>query len=139
MKFKKYIALLLSAFILLMNSSFGLVYHYCHDEIAYVAIKFQEKNIGDSVNEDSCCSSDDSIIDDEDGCCKNEVVKLEKKDVFQISKNFDFKLIALIPSIPVYHFFQKKEYIALNQKLDYYVESNAPPLYKLNSQFIFYA
>ena len=138
MKFRKHIAVILALFILMMDSSFGLVYHYCHDQIAYVAFKFQEQNLVDSANEDSCCLGKD-FTDEENGCCKNEEIKIEKKDIFQLAKNFDFQFVGIAPAFQVFHFETKQEFISLKQTLDYYVESNAPPIYKLNSQFIFYA
>lgn len=137
MNFKRHISVFLALFILLVNSSASLVLHYCHDEIASIALVYQENKVVDSAEEDSCCTADDKS--DEKSCCSNEEIKVNKKIDYSILKGFQFNALAItfeneMPS------FNEVDVLSTNKKvLDYYCDSNAPPLYKLYSQLIFYA
>ena len=138
MNFKKHISIYLALFILLVNSSTSLVLHYCHDQIAYVSLVYQDSKLIDSATEDSCCASDS--IEEEEGCCSNEEINTENKIDYSILKDFQFDFSAVYFLNETPEFFAKTAYFYSNKKnLDYYCNSNAPPFYKLYSQLIFYA
>ena len=138
MNFKKHISIFLALFILLVNSSASLVLHYCHDQIAYVALVYQENKLVDSASEDSCCASDS--VEDDGGCCSNEEIKVEKKVDYSLLKDFQFHFAAV--TFPVYqekNFDFKKDNYIKHENVSFYCDSHAPPLYKLYSQYVFYA
>ena len=138
MNFKRHISVFLALFILLVNSSASLVLHYCHDQIAYVALVYQENKIVDSTTEDSCCAADDKA--DEGSCCSNEEIKVDKKIDYSILKGFQFNVLAVHFENETPSFFNEVNVLSTNKKIvDYYFDSNAPPFYKLYSQLIFYA
>jgi hypothetical protein len=138
MNFKRHISIFLALFILLVNSSASLVMHYCHDQIAYISLVYQENKIVGSETEDSCCASDE--INDDGGCCSNEEIKVDKKIDYSILKGFQFDFFVIHFENEVPAFSKDVAVLSNNQKtLDYYCDSNAPPFYKLYSQLIFYA
>ena len=114
-----------------------MVLHYCHDQIAYVSLVYQDSKLIDSATEDSCCASD-SI--EEEGCCSNEEINTENKIDYSILKDFqfDFSAVHFLNETP--EFYGKSAYFYSSTKIEaYYCNSNAPPFYKLYSQLIFYA
>lgn len=138
MNFKRHISIFLALFILLVNSSASLVMHYCHDQIAYISLVYQENKIADSATEDSCCASDDKT--DDKSCCSNEEIKVDKKIDYSILKGFQFDFLAVTFVNEIPSFFNEEDVLSSNKKiLDYYCDSNAPPFYKLYSQLIYYA
>lgn len=138
MNFKKHISIFLALFILLVNSSASLVLHYCHDQIAYVALVYQENKLVDSASEDSCCASDS--VEDDGGCCSNEEIKVEKKVDYSLLKDFQFHFTAVtFPSYQEKNFDFKTNNYSKQENVGFYCDSHAPPLYKLYSQYVFYA
>ena len=139
MNLKKHLSIFLALFILLVNSSASLVLHYCNDQIAYVSLVYQNNKLIDSASENSCCASD-SIETEEEGCCSNEEINTENKIDYSILKDFQFDFSAVHFLIETPEFFAKTASFYSNKKnVDYYCNSNAPPIYKLYSQLIFYA
>ena len=139
MNLKKHISIFLALFIFLVNSSASLVLHFCNDQIAYVSLVYQNNKLIDSASSDSCCASD-SIETEEEGCCSNEEISTEKKIDNSILKDFQFNFSALHFLNETPEFYGKTACFYSNKKnVDYYCNSNAPPFYKLYSQFIFYA
>ena len=138
MNFKRHISVFLALFILLVNSSASLVLHYCHDQIASIALVYQENKVVNSAEEDSCCAADDKL--DEKSCCSNEEIKVDKKIDYSILKGFQFNVLAVTFENKTPSFINEDAALSINKKvLDYYCDSNAPPFYKLYSQLIFYA
>lgn len=137
---KRQISVLLALFILVINSSASLVLHFCHDEISYVSLVYQENSIIDSTEEDSCCSPQMNQDEQEDkGCCSNQEIKVDKKIDYTIFNTFDFAFQAVFFSETFPVFKKSTEVLRQPVRYDYYCEANAPPFYKLYSQFIFYA
>ena len=119
------------AFLLLVSSiGFAFDVHYCGGKIASVSLST-------SVSpEKKCCGDKEK----KSSCCKDKVFKFEKKSddatfkvfFFQIAFSAviqEYKLLVFL-SIPN---FKSKEIIS------YYSDANAPPLYQLYHQYIFYA
>ena len=139
MNIKKHISIYLALFILLVNSSASLVLHFCHDQIAYVSLVYQNNKLIDSATEDSCCASD-SIETEKKGCCSNEEISTDKKIDYTILNGFQFDFFSVSFINETLDFFGKAACFYSNKKnVDYYCNSNAPPFYKLYSQLIFYA
>lgn len=143
MNFKKQIAILVALFVLLANSGTNLVLHFCHDEVAFVSLVYQENALVKSSSIDSCCGGEEILVstDDEDsGCCSNKEIKVEKKVDYSVAKHLELKFEAIVLNTLVV---DCTTIALVNKKLDsvikYYCDSNAPPLYKLYSQYIYYA
>jgi hypothetical protein len=119
------------AFLLLVSSiGFAFDVHYCGGKIASVTLST-------SVSpEKKCCGDKEK----KSSCCKDKVVKFEKKSDDATFKVFFFQIAfpAVIQEFwPVTFLsiqnFKSKEIIS------YYSDANAPPLYQLYHQYIFYA
>jgi len=135
MSFRKTISLFLAFFILMPNLGLALNVHYCHDELASVSIKNELVELLNSIDV-SCCSSTENC----GKCCSNEVVELEKnKEIF--TQDFSsFKSFSAVMN-PTFSMNFNLNFIGNIKKqiIENLCEANAPPLYKLYSQYIFYA
>jgi len=132
MNLKKCTGLFLAFLLLVSNIGFAFDVHYCGGKIASVSL-----NTTASVSsEKKCCGESEK----KSSCCKDKVVHFEKKSDDATIKIFffqiafpaiiqEFKPIAFL-SIPIFK---------SNQIISYYSDANAPPLYQLYQQYIFYA
>jgi hypothetical protein len=134
MNSKKWIGLFLAFLILVSNVGFAFTMHYCGGKMASVSIQTLA-NTTDS--EKGCCAKK---VVTKDSCCKNKTVHFQKKSDDATLKAFSFEpyIAYLIP--------ENKTLIAtlqaafINKSIaTYYCDANAPPLFKLFHQFIFYA
>lgn len=135
MSIRKTIALFLAFFILIPNLGLSFNVHYCHGEISSIAVKSEFSQLFNE-NVASCCSSTENC----GKCCSNKVVELEKnKEIF----SQDFSLFKSFPALMM-------AAVSMNFNLNFIgnikkqvienlCEANAPPLYKLYCQYIFYA
>lgn len=135
MQLRKCTAILLTSFILFSNLGLALNIHYCHDRISNISINIDEK---DSCVEEVkiCCSTNDSHA----SCCSNKELKTDKKTDNLFTKSFQLELYKCY----LEQVNEKLNTIAVfngisNRLLPYYCFSNAPPIYKLNCQLVFYA
>lgn len=139
MNFKKHISIFLALFILLVNSSASLVMHYCHDQIAYVSLVFQDKSSNEDSELHSCCV-ELKKVDEKKECCSDQEIKVEKKVDYTLLKDFQVKFTAVTFLPYQENVFQFADETYTNhEKLSYYCDSHAPPLCKLYSQLVFYA
>lgn len=141
MRFKKHISLLLSFFLLVSNVGFAIDVHYCGGEIASVKPVFWKTVQSQSTVEESCCPPKvSSNVEKNGGCCKDKVVNIQKKSEnvtltsisFQPDFNFLFEEWKLVVFCELPNFEN-------NCITSYYCDANAPPLFKLYHQYIFYA
>jgi hypothetical protein len=141
MKFKKHISLFLAFFLLVSNVGFAVDVHYCGGEIASVKPVFWKTVASQNAIEKSCCSPKTfDNLQKKDSCCKDKVVNFQKKSenttLTSISFHTDFNFL-----------FEEWQPIVFseisnfgNDKItSYYCDANAPPLFKLYHQYIFYA
>jgi len=129
MGIKKSASILLAFLVLASNMGFAFSVHFCGDEVASVKPMFVSP-------EDSCCGKKAS---EPMGCCKTKIVKSDKEHDFVI-KTVSFAFEA--PLVPVNEFqlpLQNEDSFVEKPVASYYCEANAPPLFKLYNQFIFYA
>ncbi len=141
MKFKKHISLFLAFFLLVSNVGFDIDVHYCGGEIASVKPSFWKSFESQNTVEESCCIQETSTILEENGsCCKDKVVRFQEKfenvTVNSISFQSDFNFLLEDWHPIVYSEFQNFE---INKITSFYCDTNAPPLFKLYHQYIFYA
>lgn len=137
MKFKKHLSLFLAFFLLVSNVGLAVDVHYCGGEIASVKPVLWRTIESQSTVEEGCCASK---AEEKDSCCKDKVVNFQKKseNVTLISISFqpDFNFMFEEWNPLVFSEFPNFE---SNEITAYYCDANAPPLFKLYHQYIFYA
>ena len=141
MKFKKHISFLLAFFLLVSNVGFAVDVHYCGGEIASVKPVFWRTVEYQNTVEESCCPPQaSSIVEENGGCCKDKVFHIQEKseNVILISMSFqtDFNFLLEEWKPIVFAEFPK---FGNSSVTSYYCDANAPPLFKLYHQYIFYA
>ncbi len=132
MKFKKHISLFLAFFLLVSNTGLAFNVHYCGDEIDSISL---QSTYSEDNNVDICCG----VIEKNSQCCKDKIVQFQKKSDLAIVKLF---------STPFNFYFFAQEFqpitfcvipiLQSNLISSYYCDANAPPLFKLYNQYIFY-
>ena len=133
MNFRKQICSLLAVLLLVSNVGFAFNVHYCGDEIASVSLK---SAFSSSNTEKNCCG----IVEKKSHCCKDKVFHFQKKSESSTFNVFTFNSDILIinndwnpiatTSTPNFK---------RNSITAYSCDANAPPFFKLYSQYIFYA
>jgi len=132
MNLKKCTGLFLAFLLLVSNIGFAFDVHYCGGKIASVSLN----TTVEPVVEKKCCGSKDK----KNSCCKDKVVHFEKK-----SDNATFKFFFFQFAFPaVIQDYKPLAFLALpsfkkKEVLSYYSDANAPPLFKLYHQYIFYS
>ena len=127
------------AFYLLISSS-GLAFnvHYCGDTIASVSSVFSNEEPCEMEihpEEKACCTASS---DSHDGCCSDETIQADFDDVVIKQLQFYFDYVSVLPTVE-FSFYTNRVDLINEQLFDYYCDANAPPLYQLYSQFVFYA
>ena len=130
MNLKKCTGLFLAFLLLVSNIGFALDVHYCGGKIASVSL-------GTTVSPVKKCCGDK---EKKSSCCKDKVVKFEKKSDNATVKVFFYQLAfsALIKEYKPIAFLSVPNF-KNNQAISYYADANAPPLFKLYNQYIFYS
>jgi len=141
MQFKKCTSLFLAILLLVSNLGLAFNVHYCGDKIASFSSAFstiQNQKSQDSFKSDCCCVKQDQR---EDSCCKDKVIDLKKESKDVLIKTLLFQIDAPFVLIKSSEFlFAKTEKITSKNNITaYYCSPNAPPLFKLYKQYIFYA
>lgn len=135
MNFRKYISIVLASLILLVNLGLSFSVHYCKDEIASISLQFKkEEPCIEKVS--SCCVNAVS----HDSCCSNKVIKVEKKTDDILVKIVQLELQSVVFNTAwqqTVNTFEPE--IITSNRVGFYCDSHAPPLYKLHCQFVFYA
>lgn len=132
MNLKKCTGLFLAFLLLVSNIGFAFDVHYCGGEIASVSLKTPTSD----APEKKCCGASEK----KSSCCKDKVVHFEKK-----SDNATFKVFFFQLAFPlVVQDYQPIAFLSItnfksNQIISYYSDANAPPLFKLYHQYIFYS
>lgn len=127
------------AFYLLVSTT-GLAFnvHHCGGEIASVSSVFSLKEPCENIVEKeqkTCCAK---LSDDHNGCCSDEIIQADLDDSIISQFSFDIDYFSILPIVE-FPFFWNESIKISAQCLTYYCDANAPPLYQLHSQFLFYA
>jgi hypothetical protein len=133
MKITKHISILLALLLLVSNIGLSFDVHYCGNNIASVSLKSHLSKDNLEVN---CCG----VSEKKSSCCKDKLIKFEKKSDNFIVTSFDFQCHFDF-LIQAYHFltFAKITNFKNSKVVSYTYNANAPPIYKRNCQLIFYA
>ncbi|HKO78575.1 MAG TPA: hypothetical protein VJU52_15270, partial [Flavobacterium sp.] len=122
--------------ILLLVSNVGLAFnvHYCGGEISSISLNSTFPSL---QSEKGCCEK--KVVSKKDSCCKDKKIVVQKKSDNGIVKSFSFQF----DYVYVVSEFQPVVFEAIpsfknNLSLTYYCDANAPPLFKLYSQYLLY-
>jgi len=139
MKITKCTSLFLALLVLVSNIGLAFSVHYCGENIAGISSAYtlyESQNDEKATSDEACCSAK---ANEGKSCCKDKIVKIEKKSDIVV-KVFSFQLdAALLPDIWKPLVFQTDAAVPQNKLTSYYCDAHAPPLYQLYSQYIFYA
>jgi len=132
MSLKKCTGLFLAFLLLVSNIGFAFDVHYCGGEIASVSLNTSIT----ASPEKKCCGETEK----KSSCCKDKVVHFEKKSDNATIKFFFFQFAfpAVIQEFKTVAFLSIPNFKS-NQIISYYSDANAPPLFKLYNQYIFYS
>ncbi|HEY0046896.1 MAG TPA: hypothetical protein VGB44_09335 [Flavobacterium sp.] len=141
MKIKKCISLFLAILLLVCNTGFALTVHFCGGNIASISSTVESTEVCEKVPQpkaEKCCAT--KIAVDHKGCCSNNIIDLQDNTDDVVVKAFSFQLDAPF-TLELYKpiVFSAPEYIPNDIEQLYYCGTNSPPLFKLYSQYIFYA
>lgn len=134
MKFKKHISIFLAVLLLVSNVGFAFNVHYCGGEISSVSLN---STLPSLQTEKGCCEK--KVASKKDSCCKDKKIVFQKKTDTGIVKSFSFQFdyVFLAPEFqPVV--FEEVPNFKNNLSFSYYCDANAPPLFKLYSQYLLY-
>jgi hypothetical protein len=134
MNFKKQISVFLAVLLLVSNVGLAFNVHYCGGEISSVSLN---STLPSLKSEKGCC---EKIVDKKDSCCKDKKIVIQKKVDNGIVKSFSFQFdySFLVPEYNNLIVFTAIPSFKNNLNLSYYCDANAPPLFKLYSQYLLY-
>lgn len=133
MNFKKQISVFLAILLLVSNVGLAFNIHYCGGEISSVSLN---STLPSLKSEKGCC---EKIVDKKDSCCKDKKIVIQKKVDNGIVKSFSFQFdySFVVPEHNLIVFTAVPSFKS-NLNLSYYCDANAPPLFKLYSQYLLY-
>jgi hypothetical protein len=133
MKFKKHISIFLAILLLVSNVGLAFNVHYCGGEISSVSLNSTFPSL---KSEKGCCKK---LASEKDSCCKDKKVVIQKKGDNGVIKSFSFQMdyAFVIPETHSFVFATVGNF-KNNSTLSYYCDANAPPLFKLYSQYLLY-
>lgn len=134
MRIKKHISILLAFLILGSNVGFAFNVHYCGSKIASVSLSLP--TVSSLLKDKDCCSK--KAVKKE-SCCKDKKIVFKEKADDKIVKSFSFQFdyVFLVP-VCQHAVFNTVPSFKNNLSPAYYCDANAPPFYKLYSQYLLY-
>ena len=138
MQLKKHITILLAFLVLVSNSGLAFNVHFCEDKIASITSVFSKEEVCKMPVKSvmTCCAK---LEQTHKKCCSDKEVNLKNKTEKVVVKTFiDADLLLynnkneVLISTSIFKDIK-------NEICTYFYNSNAPPLYLLYSQYIFYA
>jgi hypothetical protein len=140
MKINKHLSILLALLILVSNVGLAFNVHYCGGDLAGISLDYKksepcvEKKV---ERENACCAT----TEQHDDCCSNSKVTLKKSlsdEVIVKSFQLDLGAFTITEAWNLSPNTGSAENITRSDIPSFYCDSNAPPLYKLYCQYIFY-
>lgn len=134
---------------LFTNVGWSISVHYCQGEAFYGKLNYSVIQEDDSCDvevintqEENCCNEETENSDksNHEVCCKDDVIKVTTSDQ-TIQKTYNQAIDFVLPDLDWTKLsINTTDYtIVQNEVLAYYIDANAPPLYKLYCKLIFYA
>jgi hypothetical protein len=141
MNFKKTAALIVAFLMLVSNAGFAMTVHYCGENISSISSGFKSDESCEVAKveiEKACCAKKIEIGHKK--CCSDKVLHFKGKAIDIIAKAFSSEMATpfIIPAFGPVTFAAAPE-VAVQKLPSYHCEAHAPPLFKLYSQFVFYA
>ena len=149
---RKFINILLSVLILFSNSGWAISFHYCQDSLSSVSLEYITSSISEDDDDScasmgSCCASEDDEDENETDtshkkCCDNTAISSSISDSTSVVKALELQLQPFVVSSLV---FPTLEVVSIPQTVkkaitrDFFLQLNAPPLYELYCQRVFYS
>lgn len=141
MRIKKFTSLFLAILLLCSNFGIAINVHYCGDKIASLSSTFALLSIqkNNTSYKKSCCCL--VVKEKKDSCCKDKLLDLKKDTKDVVVKTFSFQVDAALPLVKLNESIIADGRKNLGQRgvTAYCCSPNAPPLFKLYKQYIFYA
>ena len=148
MKMQNYIRFVLSLLLIVSNLSVAFSMHFCQGQVENVKLNHLDNKVCRMQMPTSCCAEKEEKkhceIPEEkeetkDDCCKD----LAYADDIQDQQTVDILKVSPIifeefPTIQYVEFSVENSITTFKKYLDFYIESNAPPIYILHKQQIFY-
>ncbi len=137
MRMQKFTSLLLACLIMVFSSGFAFNVHYCGDKIASVSLGTEPvEECIEPVTQKACCAQ---ASKDHQSCCSDKVVEMQDQpDV--VVKSIDFSVDSVYVVTQAHPLVGVPQEFPLREKnRTYRYAPNAPPLFKLYRQLIFYA
>lgn len=140
MKINRHLSLVLAMLILVSNVGLAFNVHYCGGEFAGISLDYKktEPCITKKVEkEDTCCATSN----EHSSCCSNDKIDLKKSisdEVIVKSFQLDLGFFTFTDSWKPIEVASSEKKALKSDAPSFYCESNAPPLYKLYCQYIFY-
>lgn len=148
MKMQGYIRFVLSLILIISNLSVAFSMHFCQGQVEMVKLNHLDNKVCKMQMPTSCCAEKEETkhceipeekSEQKEDCC----IDLAYADDIQDQQTVDvLKVIPItfqeFPIIKMFEFYTKNSTISSQKYLDFYVESNAPPLFILNKQQVFY-
>jgi len=129
---RKCINLLLVCLLLISNTGLAFNVHFCGESIASVSFKDNAVKA-----EASCCGPQAKVI--KKNCCSDKVIRIKDKLDENLVKTFSLHSF-VFPTTEMRFRAEPTEVTYKESQSDsYYCDANAPPLFKLYGQYIFYA
>jgi len=133
MNFKKQVSVFLAVLLLVSNVGLAFNVHYCGEKIASVSLN---STLPSLKADEGCCKK---AAAKKASCCKDKKIVFQKKTDNGIVKYFSFQFDYVFLA-PEFHsvIFKAVPSFKNNLSLTYYCDANAPPLFKLYSQYLLY-
>lgn len=148
MKMQNYIRVVLSLLLVVSNLSVAFSMHFCQGQVENVKLNHFDNKVCKMQMPTSCCAEKEETKhceipvekkDNKDDCCKD----LAYADELQDQQTVDVLKVSPIvfqefPVIQMFEFLTENSTTTFQKYLDFYVESNAPPIYILHKKLVFY-
>ncbi|MBS7334303.1 HYC_CC_PP family protein [Faecalibacter bovis] len=148
MKMQNYIRFVLSLLLIVSNLSVAFSMHFCQGQVENVKLNHFDNKICKMQMPTSCCAEKketkhceipEEKPEKDDDCCKD----IAYADDLQDQQTVDVLKVNPIvfqefPVVKEIEFSVKDSVITFQKYLDFYVESNAPPIYILHKKLVFY-
>lgn len=141
MNLRKSTSLILAFFLLVSNMGLAFNVHFCGGEVSSISTNYKISEAcampKKAAAEKKCCAAK---AEDGKKCCSDKKVDLKKKSEEVVVKTFSFQAgLAFIVQDWKPVVFENPLQSAKQDTIEYCCDANAPPLFKLYSQYIFYA
>jgi len=143
MKINKHLSFVLALLILVSNVGLAFNVHYCGGELAAISLDYKKSapsEVKKVEKEDSCCAASDEE-NEKDSCCSNSKVDLKKSisdEVIVKSFQLNLGVFTFVDEWEAPIVISPAENTPKSFTPSFYCDSNAPPLYKLHCQYLFY-